>query len=254
MESLSHGRSPSPEHLGGQYEEGFHICAGNDGSSQDSLVFQTSLVRFHCDGCNGQLGSSLLYQQAGRLQMSSFGQDLPQTFLVWQRSTTFSCRQGTYRDQDRTGARHEQVLTTEWSLHLQVAKEIWSHFHCPQIDLFATESNDKLPIHVSPCPDSEAWGVDAMSMSWDGTDSYAYPPTALVPQVLRKFLSPTCNMILVAPYWPSMSWFPILLYLSGVPPLKLPNRKNILKQPHNGIFHHNPDLLNLHAWSLSHRH
>ena len=46
----------------------------------------------------------------------------------------------------------------------------------PNIDLFATRLNNRLPLFVSPIPDSKALAIDAMSMNWDGIHAYAFPP------------------------------------------------------------------------------
>ena len=46
-----------------------------------------------------------------------------------------------------------QTIQTEWSLHPEVFKAICSRWHQPQVDLFATRFNNKLPQFVSPVPD-----------------------------------------------------------------------------------------------------
>ena len=40
------------------------------------------------------------------------------------------------------------------------------------VDLFATKLNHKLPMYVSPVPDSQAWETDALNFSWEGLDAY----------------------------------------------------------------------------------
>ena len=57
-----------------------------------------------------------------------------------------------------------QTIQTEWSLHPQVFQTICSRWHQPQVDLFATRFNNKLPQFVSPVPDPQAWAVDALSV------------------------------------------------------------------------------------------
>ena len=58
-----------------------------------------------------------------------------------------------------------QTIQAEWSLHPEVFKAIRSRWHQPQVDLFATRFNNKLPQFVSPVPDPQAWAVDALSLS-----------------------------------------------------------------------------------------
>ena len=62
-------------------------------------------------------------------------------------------------------SRHNQVIQTEWSLSPQVFRLLFSSWALPQIDLFATWFNHKLPRFVSPVPDPTAWAVDALSIS-----------------------------------------------------------------------------------------
>ena len=50
-------------------------------------------------------------------------------------------------------SRSKQVLSTEWSLHPQVFKQICHKWFTPHVDLFATHLNHKLPLYVSPVPD-----------------------------------------------------------------------------------------------------
>ena len=58
-------------------------------------------------------------------------------------------------------SRRNQIQSTEWSLSPQIFKQISKLWESPQVDLFATSLNKKLPTYVSPIPDSQAWAVDA---------------------------------------------------------------------------------------------
>ena len=73
-----------------------------------------------------------------------------------------------------------QTIQTEWSLHPEVFQAVCSRWHQPQVDLFATGFNNKLPQFVSPVPDPQAWAVDALSLSWEDLDPYAFPPAAIL--------------------------------------------------------------------------
>ena len=128
-----------------------------------------------------------------------------------------------------------QTIQTEWSLHPEVFQAICSWWHQPQVDLFATRFNNKLPQFVSPVPDPEAWAVDALSLSWEDLDPYAFPPAAILGKVVEKLQDYPCNrIILIVPGWPNMPWFWDLVAMSSQIPLCLPNLSN----------------LNLHAWLL----
>ena len=112
----------------------------------------------------------------------------------------------------------------------------------------------KLPKFVSPVPDSTAWAVDALSLSWSNLDVYAFPPVSLLSQVISKLVNQGFRrMILIAPGWPNMPWFWDLISLSSQIPFSLPLERDLLTQPFNGLLHRNLNHLNLHAWLLEPR-
>ena len=101
-----------------------------------------------------------------------------------------------------------QTIQTEWSLLPEVFQAKCSRWHQPQIDLFATRFNNKLPQFVSPVPDSLAVAVDALSLPWENLDAYAFPPAAILGKVVERLQDSPCKrIILIAPGWPNMPWF-----------------------------------------------
>ncbi len=83
-------------------------------------------------------------------------------------------------------SRSSKPVLAEWSLERSVCRSILARWGAPWVDLFATRLNSKLPLYVSPAPDPGAWAVDAMSLSWNHLDGYAFPPFIMVPRVLAK--------------------------------------------------------------------
>ncbi len=83
-----------------------------------------------------------------------------------------------------------------------------------------------------------------------GMFAYAYPPTAILKQVLQKIREDSCHVILIAPYWPAQVWFVDLMELSGGNLMKLPQVRYLLSQPLTGAFHRNLEHLDLAAWNL----
>ena len=146
-----------------------------------------------------------------------------------------------------------QVDPKEWTLATKVTNELFRQWGTPQLDLFANRWNHRIPSYVSPCPDEDASGVDALSMPWTGLVGYAYPPGVLLPKVLEKMAAEPCELLLIAPLWPGRNWYPLLLSLLTDPPLMLPLWKTLLVQPRTGIPASREGLLrlNLHAWRLS---
>ena len=148
-------------------------------------------------------------------------------------------------------SRTTEIISTEWTLSKAILGLVWKHWHCPNIDLFATRFNNRLPVYVSPCPDNQAYAIDAMSIPWGNLDAYAYPPVVMLPAVLAKIKKDRARVILIAPKWPSQRWYPTLLDLLVDEPFPLPAHPKMLKQSLNRHFHHNPAMLCLHAWKLS---
>ena len=184
----------------------------------------------------------------------------PLCALLWRILTWCSQRQVTLKARHIPGrlnviadklSRLSQTIQTEWSLLPEIFQKLCSKWHRPQIDLFATRFNHKLPQFVSPVPDSLAVAVDALTLPWEELDAYAFPPTAILGKVVEKLQDSPCKrLILIAPGWPNMPWFWDLVSMSSQVPLSLPNLPNLLTQPFSQIPHRNLTYLNLHAWLL----
>ena len=105
---------------------------------------------------------------------------------------------------------------------------------------------------MSPVPDPQAWALDALGLSWENLDPYAFPPAAILGKVVEKLQDYPCNrIILIAPGWPNMPWLWDLVVMSSQIPLCLPN---LVTQPFNQTLHKNLSNLNLHAWLLEPQH
>ena len=148
-------------------------------------------------------------------------------------------------------SRQGQILGTEWSIHPRITQALWQVWGTPQIDLFATRFNNKVPTYVSPIPDRGAFAVDALSMDWTNMYAYAYPPTAILNQVITKIQKDKCTVILIAPHWSGQAWYPALLDLLVDWPLTIPPLQRLLKQPQSTVYHQHPEIFNFHAWMLS---
>ena len=144
---------------------------------------------------------------------------------------------------------------TEWRLPQETLLRLFSALGTPLVDMFATAENRVTPIYISLYPHDRAWAVDALSISWDGLGLvYAFPPAPIIPKTLQKIKgSQGTSMILTASQNPSRPWHPLLLLLSQRPRIPLtnvalyqyvPNRRRLL-------FHREPHLLDLAAWTLS---
>ena len=90
-------------------------------------------------------------------------------------------------------SRSGKPISTEWSLNQSICNSIFLMSGHPNIDLFATRLNNRLPLFVSPIPDSKALAIDAMSMNWDGIHAYAFPPFHIIPAILTKIRMHQCK-------------------------------------------------------------
>lgn len=121
---------------------------------------------------------------------------------------------------------------TEWSLMSEVFDKITVVFFMPEIDLFASELNNKVKKFVSWFPCASAQAADAFSISWTDLLSYCFPPFSLIAQVLAKLRTDTASALVVMPFWTSQTWFPQMLDLLVDHPRYISPRKRLLGLPH----------------------
>jgi hypothetical protein len=85
---------------------------------------------------------------------------------------------------------------------VQAVRDLWGS---PTIDLFATKMNNHHPQYMSPLPDPKALAVNALAVSWDSMNAYAFPLTPLIQAVLNKVMTDKVRLCLIAPCWPSQA-------------------------------------------------
>ncbi len=118
-----------------------------------------------------------------------------------------------------------------------------------QVDLFASPESSHCQLYFSLT--EGPLGTDALAHSWPrALRKYAFPPVSLLAQTLCKLREDEEQVLLVAPHWPTRTWFPELISLATVPPWRIPLRKDLLSQGLGTIWHPRPDLWNLHVWLL----
>ncbi len=143
----------------------------------------------------------------------------------------------------------QPALPGEWRLHPQVVQLIWGLFGAAQVDLYASPDSTHCQLFYSLTEGT--LGTDALVHSWpQGLRKYAFPPVSLLAQTLCKVREDEEQVLLVAPYWPSRTWFSELMLLATAPPWPIPLRKDLLSQRWGTLWHPCPDLWKLHIWSL----
>ena len=119
----------------------------------------------------------------------------------------------------------------EWKLNKNCFNEIISHFPELNIDMFASRLNNQLPVYCSWQADPESIHVDAFSVDWSKYKFYAFPPFSLLPKCLSKIAQDKSQGILIAPLWPTQTWFPTLLQLLYQHPWVYTPGQHLLQHP-----------------------
>ncbi len=137
----------------------------------------------------------------------------------------------------------------EWRLHPEKIRLIRSRCGEAQVNLFASHESSHHQLYFSLT--KGPLGTDALAHSWpQDLCKYAFPPVSLLAQTLCKLREDEEQVLLVAPPWPTRTWFTELNFLATAPPWRIPLRKDLLSQGLGTIWHPLPDLWNLHAWLL----
>ncbi len=135
------------------------------------------------------------------------------------------------------------VSSEEWMIHLLAVQRIWEVFGRARVDLFAYEDNSHCPIFFTK-------STDALAHDWTSLPLYAFPPVALLLQVLRRVREKRHKMILIDPIWRNQPWVSELFYLQKAAPWPIPLRRDLLSQANGTIWHPRPELWALHVWPL----
>ncbi|XP_064416665.1 uncharacterized protein LOC135357773 [Latimeria chalumnae] len=90
----------------------------------------------------------------------------------------------------------------EWFLNQQIVDDIVTRWGVPDVDLFASTVNTKVPRFWSQKKEPGVSVLDALSNKWPAGLLYAFPPIPLIPRVIGKLRKEGGQMILIVPHWP----------------------------------------------------
>ena len=158
--------------------------------------------------------------------------------LLWVESTKITLLpqfiQGSLNTRADLLSRPNLVMGSEWTLHQAVVQDLLRQWPAV-IDLFATSLSARLAVFFAP-----AWRSSSL---WS-TSRHMPTSIAIIARVLLKMrASHTCDLTLIAPFWPQTEWFPALLDLLSEIPMELPLRRDLLRQLHFHRFQDNLPLL-----------
>ena len=122
-------------------------------------------------------------------------------------------------------------MNLEWSLKEKFFEKIVGGFGPVTIDLFASRVNCKVHRYYSCNLEPDAIGIDAFSYCWSNEIFYAFPPFAIISNVLSKIKAEIATGALIAPLFTTQSWFTRLLGLLIHEPLLLPKSNTSLYGP-----------------------
>ena len=174
--------------------------------------------------------------------------------LIWRRAAllnwtlTISHIQGSFNIIADQLSRQTE-MPSEWSLSATDFQKILSQNPLLQVDLFATHLNNKLPTYISPCPDSKAAAVDALTAPWNKWKHlYLFPPSSMISRALAKTMESSFeSAILITPDTPSRPWF-MSLELRRIP------SSQMVVQLHQVVVDQlviQPQVSKLRVWKLS---
>ena len=126
---------------------------------------------------------------------------------------------------------------TEWHLRKDVFHQISKIWGTPDIDVFSSRINSQLPKYASWKPDPGATHVDTFSFAWTRMFAYLFPPFCLIARCRKKLEIDGVLGLIVVHLWPTQAWWPQLLNLLIATPVILPQHKDLLTLPHNGMEH-----------------
>jgi hypothetical protein len=99
------------------------------------------------------------------------------------------------------------------------------------VDLFATLQDRQISRFCSLHPEPGALWLDSMAHSWRGENAWVNPPFALLFQVLHKVRREQVTVTLLAPFWLSQAWLPLLFSMLVEPPILLPRAHPQFQHP-----------------------
>ena len=115
-----------------------------------------------------------------------------------------------------------QLDKHEWMISRPLFRYLDSMWGPHTVDRFASAISTQLPVYNSRYLDPNGMKVDALAQpDWQQENNYVNPPIRLMSQILRIIQNQKAHATIIAPYWPTQVWFPLLRRLSISPPLRI---------------------------------
>ena len=122
-------------------------------------------------------------------------------------------------------ASREFIDSAEWAIPQSNFDKITRRYGIPDIDLFASRLNHKVPTYASWKPDPASTIIDAMSVSWENKFIYLFPPFSMMWPILSKIEEDKVERaIIIMPEWSTQSWYPRIMKKLLSSPMRIPSK------------------------------
>ncbi len=128
-----------------------------------------------------------------------------------------------------------------------MVQKIWEIFGKAEVDLFISKDNSHCQVIISIIS-YYSKDMDALAQDWPNHVLYAFPPIAMIPQVIRRIREHKHKVLLVAPLCSNQHWFSELSRLLTAASWPFLLRRDLLSQANRALWHPRPELWALHFW------
>ncbi|XP_052804489.1 uncharacterized protein LOC128234345 [Mya arenaria] len=99
----------------------------------------------------------------------------------------------------------------DWGVSQAIVDMVQNKWGNLEVDWFASDFNAKLPCFYTRFWNKGSSGIDAFTENWSGKFGLFVPPICILPRVIRKMITDHVFFgVLIVPYWPSSSFWPLL--------------------------------------------
>ena len=126
---------------------------------------------------------------------------------------------------DRASRKFEAPnLNMHWTMPQVMVDALFASLPSPpDIDLFASSLNHRLPCFCSYRPCDRVYRVDCFTLDWSKFNGYVFTPPVLIPKILHKIVSDCVSRIFgIWPVWETVEWWATFLQLVDREPTLLP--------------------------------
>jgi hypothetical protein len=124
-------------------------------------------------------------------------------------------RPGVLNEEADALSRRSSSARHEWSISDEAFQLMVHRWGRPSIDWFASLENRRVQRFATRSPSLSATVVNAFSVPWQTERlGLMVPPFAMIARVVAKLVDERAPTMLVVPYWPTQTWWPLLTQIA----------------------------------------